>query len=67
MGGLTLVELPAHAAAVLLVVQGAEDVDGFMDAYGICMRIVNQSEDTPKRIGTESVFRPPTWRAPSIN
>ena len=28
---------------------------------------VNQSGDTPKRIGTESVFRPPIWRAPSIN
>jgi hypothetical protein len=22
---------------------------------------------TPKRIGTESVFRPPMWRAPSTN
>jgi hypothetical protein len=25
----------------------------------ICMRIVNHSGDTPRRIGTESVFRPP--------
>ena len=31
------------------------------------MRTVNQSGDTPKRIGTESVFRPRMWRAPSIN
>jgi hypothetical protein len=32
----------------------------------ICMRTVSQSWDTPKHIGTESVFRLPMWRAPSI-
>jgi hypothetical protein len=30
--GFSLVELPAHAPTVLLVVQSAQDVNGFVDA-----------------------------------
>ena len=41
MGGLTLVELPAHASAVLLVVEGAEDVDGLMDAANLGQGLVD--------------------------
>jgi len=41
VGGLTLVELPAHASAVLLVVQGAEDVDSLMDAANLGQGLVD--------------------------
>jgi len=41
VGGLTLVELPAHASAVLLVVEGAEDVDGLMDAANLSQGLVD--------------------------
>ena len=51
MRGFSLVELPVHASAVLLVVQDAQDVNGFVDAADLGQGLVDA---VLPRVGAEA-------------
>ena len=60
MGSLTLVELPTHAATILLVVHDAEDVEGLIDTANLGQGLVDAVLPC---IGTESQQQGETTRA----